>query len=81
MKEWIKKSLSESNDAGYPSIKRQVLAFAVLFTASIVTASFVTGKEISQTIVTLLQTLLLAGGISYTVGRFSENKVEKEEEK
>jgi len=72
MKDWIKKSLSEKD--GSPSIKRQGLAFSLLVCAGIAIASFISGKDVSTNLNTLLQTLLAASGASYTFGRFAEAK-------
>lgn len=72
MKDWIKKSLSEKD--GTPSSKRQMMAFVVALSSIIVSTSFALSKEIPATALTILQTLLGAVGVSYSITRFAENK-------
>lgn len=72
MKEWIKRTLSESD--GSPSIKRQSLAITLIVVSSICISSFIMNKPIDSSLVTMLQSLLGISGLSYTIARFSENK-------
>jgi hypothetical protein len=69
---WIKKTLSEKD--GTPSSKRQMMAFVVALSSIIVSTSFALSKEIPATALTLLQTLLGAVGVSYSITRFTEKK-------
>ena len=72
MKDWIKKSLSEKD--GSPSTKRQSLALSLFICSGIAIASFVINRDVSENLITLLQTLLVASGASYSLGRFAEAK-------
>lgn len=71
---WIKQTLSESNTHESPSIKRQILAWSVLLTTVLCSASFILNRELPTSVLTLLQTLLGVSGVSYTISRFAETK-------
>lgn len=72
MKDWIKRTLSEKD--GTPSSKRQMMAFTVILAGVIISTSFALSKEIPTSALTLLQSLLGAVGVTYSITRFAENK-------
>jgi uncharacterized membrane protein YdfJ with MMPL/SSD domain len=51
-----------------------MMAFVVALSSIIVSTSFALSKEIPATALTLLQTLLGAVGVSYSITRFTEKK-------